>query len=79
MIHNRKTNAVTNAVFLVSFVEMAMGAGIAMFIVDLQEGDKQPLYDHFLMPLFMLNTIMLHLGSPEVYLCSDNCKGKRKL
>lgn len=26
--------------FLVSFVEMAMGAGIAMLIVDIQKGDK---------------------------------------
>lgn len=48
---------------------MLVEASTAMLSNDLQGGDKSFSDDHFLIPLPMLNSIILHLG----------CKGKRKL
>lgn len=72
VIHNRKTNTITQCIFGINFCRqfyMLVEAGTAMLSIDHQGEDKSCSDDHFWIPLPMLNSIILHLG----------CKGKRKL
>lgn len=68
VIHNRKTNAISQCIFCINICRqlyVLVEAGSTMLSIDLQGGN----ISIFLIPLPRLNIIMLYLG----------CRGKREL
>lgn len=71
VIQTRKTNAITQRIFGISFCRqlyVLVEAGTAMLSIDVQ-AESSFSDDHFLIPSPILNSIILHLG----------CKWKKKL